>query len=150
MPFISIDVQVDQGAIQKKIDSLIDDTTMLQIHNLFAKMCDPYVPMDEGPLSQTTEITPEYVRYYQPYAHYQYTGLVYGPNIPIIKDGFIVGWFSPPGQPKYPTGAAIQYNTEKHPLATKEWDKAMMNDKRDEFCKQVRDILIRRSEELYG
>lgn len=146
---ININVSVNRKLF-KRAEALVDDITMLRVHNLFAKMCDPYVPMDEGVLAQTTEITPQYVRYTQPYAHYQYTGLVYGPNYPIVQDGVIVGWYSPPGQPKHPTGAAINYNTEKHPLATKEWDKVMMRDKRDEFCEQVRQLLVRRSHELYG
>lgn len=146
---ISIHVELSRN-MYKKVENLIDDVTMLRVHNLFAKMCDPYVPMDEGVLAQTTEITPEYVHYNQPYAHYQYTGIVYAPNIPIIKDGVIVGWFSPPNQPKTPTDRMLQYNTEKHPLATREWDKAMMNDKSEEFCQMVKDLLTRRWYELYG
>ena len=114
---------------------------MLQVHNRFAQMCDPYVPMQTGTLAQTTEITAKGVRYTQPYAHYQYTGLVYGPNIPIIENGMIVGWFSRPGQPKSPTGAYLHYSTEQHPLASSEWDKAMMKDKGEEFKQAVTDIL---------
>ena len=138
---MSIKVTVDDNAIVGKIDKLIDDETMLQVHNKFAQMCNDYVPMETGTLAQTTEITAEGVRYTQPYAHYQYTGLVYGPNIPIIEDGMIVGWFSRPKQPKSPTGESLQYSTEQHPLASAEWDKAMMRDKGDEFKKAVTDIL---------
>ena len=138
---MSVKVTIDDEAIVGKLDKLIDDTTMLQVHNEFARMCDPYVPMDTGTLAQTTEITPEGVRYTQPYAHYQYEGLVYGPNIPIIENGMIVGWFSPPGQKKNPTGEAIHYSTEQHPLASSQWDKAMMKDQGDEFKQQVTNIL---------
>lgn len=148
---VEIKVNVDTGAICAKVDRLIDDTTMLAIHNLLAKMCDPYVPMDEGYLSQSVQVLPAYVQYQGPYAHYMYIGEVYGPNIPIKDDaGNIIGWFSPPGQTKTPTGRPIQYSTEKHPLASKEWDKAMMRDKKDEFLQQVKDILERRANELYG
>lgn len=148
---VQTNVKVNLGRFTRRIYSLIhDESTMLEIHNLFAKMCDPYVPMDEGVLSQTLEITPEYVRYIQPYAHYQYTGDVYGPNIPIMEDGIIMGWFSPPGQKKHPTGGTLNYSTERHPLATKQWDKAMMRDRGDEFTKQVKEILVRRAKQLYG
>lgn len=148
---IRVDVKIDEKALKMKIDNLIDDKTMLEIHDKFAQMCNPYVPMYEGALSQTTQITPEYVRYTQPYAHYMYVGEIYSPNIPIKnKDGDIVGWFSPKGKKKTPTGRQMQYSKEKHNLASKEWDKAMMADKGEEFMQAVRDILVRRAKELYG
>ena len=75
-----------------------------------------------------------------PYAHYQFEGIVYGPNIPIIENGVIVGWFSPPN--KQPTGASIQYSTEKHPQATHHWHEAMMRDRRDEFTQDIKDIIV--------
>lgn len=145
---LKIKVEVNDDAISQKLKSLTDDDVMLQIHNLLAKMCDPYVPMDEGVLAQTIEIIPRHVRYNVPYAHYMYTGVVYGPNIPITDNGMITGWFSPPGQKKYNTGRPISYSPEKHPLATKEWDKAMMRDKKDEFIAQVTEILKRKAEKL--
>ena len=60
----------------------------------------------------------------------------------------IVGWFSNPGQPKTPTGEPITYSTEQHPLATSEWDKAMMRDKGDEFKQQVTDILKQKAKTI--
>lgn len=147
---IKCKVEVSEYDLNAVLEDLITDDVMLLIQNTFAKMCDPYVPMDEGVLAQSLEITPEYVKYTQPYAHYQYTGDVYGPNIPIYENGEIVGWFSPPGQKKHPTGGLLSYNTEKHPLATKEWDKAMMADKGEEFIEQVREILVWRAKQLYG
>lgn len=114
-------VEINEQALASKFSKLInDDTTMLEIHNLLAKMCDPYVPFLEGPLSQTIEVTPEYVRYTQPYAHYQYNG-----------DGF-------------------NFTRDYHPLASAHWDDAMMRDHREEFVAQVKQILLRRANELYG
>ena len=147
---ITTTVSISEDAIKHKLDSLLDDTVMKEIHALFAKTINPWVPMDEGPLSQTIEITPAYIRYIQPYSHYMYTGEVYGPNIPITKDGQIIGWFSPPGQKKNPTGRPIEYGKEKHPLATKEWDKVAMQSKLEEFEENVKNILVRRAKELYG
>lgn len=147
---VRVGVNINTKKLEQQFQSLVDDDCMYQIHNLFYKMNDPYVPMDEGVLAQNHEITKDYVAYRVPYAHYQYVGEVYGPNIPLIEDGIVVGWFSPPGQKKHPTGQEIQYNTEKHPLASKEWDKAMMRDKGDIFLKQVADILVQRCKELYG
>lgn len=145
-----VEIDIDEQALGHKLDSLLDDQTMLRVHNLLAKMCDPYVPFMEGTLSQTVEITPEWVRYIQPYSHYIYTGAVYGPNIPIMENGVIVGWFSPPGQKKHPTGASINYSTSVHPQATSEWDKVMMQEHGEEFTEQVKQLLLLRARELYG
>lgn len=117
---VNVSVKLNDQAIQDKMNKLCDETTMLEIHNLLAKMCDPYVPFLEGPLSQTTEITPKYVRYTQPYAHYQYYGV-----------GF-------------------NHTKDYHPLASAKWDEAMLRDKREEFLMQVKEILVRRAKELYG
>ena len=51
MALIEVNVDIMDKSIEDKLDSLVDDRTMLQIHDLLAKMCDPYVPFLEGPLS---------------------------------------------------------------------------------------------------
>ena len=160
---INIDVNIDTAKLAKEFEALKDDNVMYHIHNEFKRMCDPYVPMKEGVLSQTNgnngsvEVTKDNVRWFAKapgsdvsYAHYMYVGEVYGPNIPIIEDGIVVGWFSPFGQKKHPTGRDINYNKEMHPLASKEWDKAMMRDRGDEFLENIKGILMQRFKELYG
>jgi len=130
----SFNVKFNAQDIQKKVDNLVDENTMLQIHNLFAKMCDEYVPFFEGPLSQSAlaQVTPQYVKYGGssatsdirpqgvPYARYQYYGV-----------GF-------------------NHTKDYHPKATAMWDKAMMSEKGQLFCEQVKDILVRRAKQLYG
>lgn len=143
MARIELHAKINTNALQSRIqDAVIDSRTGTAVHNLLAKMCDPYVPFLEGPLSQTVEVYHDKIRYTQPYARYQYYGEVYGPNIPIVQDGMIVGWFSPPGQKKHPTGRAINYSKDKHPLSSSFWDKAMLKDKGDEFNEQVKAILV--------
>ena len=118
---------------------------MLEVHNAMARYVDPYVPMQSGVLFTSKTITPKYILYTQPYAHYQYTGIVYGPNIPIMENGNITGWFSPPGKgTKHPTGRPINYSKEHHPLATHHWEQAMMRDKGKEFTTEVENIIKRR------
>ena len=114
-------------------------TAMLQVQNALAKRMMPYVPMDTGTLSQATIITPEYVEYVMQYAHYMYTGVVYGPNFPIYENGVIVGYWSPPI--KKPTGAEINYSKDKHSRATHHWDKAMMSEQGDRFINDVANII---------
>lgn len=137
---IKTDIKVNPNAIRGKLEDLINDETMLEIHNLYAKMMEPYVPFSSDLANM--EVTPEYVKYDTPYAHYHYEGLVYGPNIPIIEDGIVVGWFSIPGKKKEPTGEQLKF---QKPKASAHWDKAMLADKKDEFVKQVEAILRRRA-----
>ena len=120
MSVVEVKVEIDSRAIKDKLDSLIDDTTMLKIHNLLAKMCDPYVPFLEGPLSQTVEVTAQSAKYIQPYARYQYYGEYFN------------------------------HTKDYHPQATALWDKVMMSEHREEFIAQVTAILRERAIELYG
>lgn len=117
---VTAEVHIDSEELNDKLTSLLTPEIMLELHNLFAKMCDPYVPFLEGPLSQTVEVKPEGNRYIQPYARYQY----YGTN--------------------------FKHTLDYHPLASARWDRAMMTDKGEEFLEQVKQILIRRAKELYG
>lgn len=56
------------------------------------------------------------------YARYQFEGEVYGPNIPRIKNETLIGWYSPKGKPKYPTGRNLVY---KSPYARSHWTEVM-------------------------
>lgn len=117
---VEYEVKIKDKNLVDKIDKLLDDNTNLQIHDLFAKILDPYVPMLEGPLSQTVEVHPAYIKYIQPYAHYQYHG------------------------------TNFNHTLDYHPLATAEWDKVAMQTEIERFENDVKQILIRRVKELYG
>lgn len=116
MASVEVKVDINDQHIKDMIDDLADDRTLFEIHNLLYKMCDPYVPFLEGPLSQTAEVSAEGVLYAVPYARYQYYG-----------DDF-------------------HHTTERHPLASARWDEAMMRDHGDEFKQQVTEILRRRAQ----
>ena len=120
MAVITIKGDFDEKSIQNKIEDLIDDTTMLEIHNLFAKLINPWVPFLEGPLSQNLEVTSEYVRYLQIYANYQYWGLEFN------------------------------HTKDFHPLASATWDKVALQTELEKFEEGVKAILERRAKELYG
>ena len=117
---VTANVYIDASGIDDKLTSLLTPEIMLELHNLFAKMCDPYVPFLEGPLSQTVEVRSDRNTYIQPYARYQYYG------------------------------TEFKHTLDYHPLASAKWDEAMMTDKGEEFLEQVKQILIRRAKELYG
>ena len=88
-----------------------------------------YVPMGEtGILANTAVCEPEqgHIEWVTPYAHYVYEGIVYGPNIPIIKGGAVVGFFSPPH--KSPTGRRMKISRARSPKAQSKWIPAAKRD----------------------
>lgn len=94
----------------------------------------PYTPRRSGYLALNaarlgTKIGSGLIIYNAPYARYQYYGEIYGPNIPIYKDGELMGWRSPPK--KSPTGREITYSKDKHPNAQKLWFEKMKSEKGD-------------------
>ena len=83
------------------------------------KLYSPYVPFESGTLRDSVTIAPNTITHNAPYAHYQYTGDVYGPNYPITQNGVRVGYYSPTNRPKHPTGKRLKY---KNPKAAAKWD----------------------------
>lgn len=120
---VTIQVEVSEQALLRYLNALCnDESTMIEIHNLLAKMCDPYVPYLNSPLSVSgmANVSADGVLYTVPYARYQYYGI-----------GF-------------------RHTLEVHPKATALWDKAMLAERGDEFREYVKRILIRRANELFG
>lgn len=115
------------GHVQKTVDAAV------------IRECFPYVPFAEGALTTSanlaTKIGSGEVVYDTPYARYLYYGEVYGPNIPIVENGEIVGWRSPPE--KHPTGRALQYNQDINPQAGSHWFDRAMADHKDEVLKEA-------------
>lgn len=105
----SVDIKIDT----KRIDNNIRTAQRLLNMQVVAD-CDPLIPFQQGALRNSVNypqgIYGGEIEYNTPYAHYQYMGEVYGPNIPIRDaEGNITGWFSPPK--KNPAGRPIQYHT---------------------------------------
>ena len=116
-----------------------DHRAAVAIASTVRRFCDPYVPMQQGILKNTATVGPSaegaYILYGMPYAHYQYTGIVYGPNV-LTKDG----WRSmAPKGGKRPTDRALTYN--QAPMRGKEWDKRMMADRKDDLLKAISVII---------
>ena len=112
------EIDIDEAALQARMNALCEDPeTRLEVHTLFAKMIDPWVPFLNGPLSQTINIQPEYVQYTQVYSHYQYYGIHF------------------------------KHTKDYHPLASAMWDDVAMVTIGDSFTQQVKDILVRRAKQ---
>lgn len=119
------------GAVQRYIDSEV------------IRQCEPYVPFDEGALARSaslaTRIGSGFVIYNTPHAHYQYYGVVYGPNIPMTIGGEQT-FRSPVGQVKHPTNRKLTYNKEKHPLAGLYWFERMKADHKGDILKGAKKV----------
>lgn len=119
------------GAVQKFIDAEV------------IRQNEPYVPFDEGVLtasaSTATDIGSGLVVYNTPYAHYQYYGVVYGPNIPMTIGGEQT-FRSPSGVKKVPTGQKLTYNKEVHHLAGSFWFQRMVADHKDDILEGAKKV----------
>ena len=120
------------GKVQQVIDKLIMDYDQ------------DYCPWDTGLLAASpysvTVVGSGEVIYPGPYAHYQYYGEVYGPNI-WNEDQHIKNapspYFSPPGQKKHPTGRELQYDTSTNALAGPYWFERMKADHVDDIVEEA-------------
>ena len=124
------------GRVQQAIDKAVID------------YCQPYTPWDSGTMSKSaygaTIIGSGVVRYPGPYAHYQYYGEVYGPNIPVFEDASEepTRFFSPPGQKKHPTGRKLTYQTTANALAGSFWFERMKANHKDDILKEAKNAAV--------
>nr|DAN90844.1 MAG TPA: Minor capsid protein [Caudoviricetes sp.] len=124
------------------------------------KLMKPYTPFKMGVLENSatihTVIGSGQITQVTPYARYLYYCKVYGPNFPIVRekdgtehivfghydgDGTIIGWRSPKGKKKHPTGRRLHYSKDKHPLAGKMWFERMKADRKGEILQAAAKIL---------
>lgn len=149
---ITADIEFDPKWLEHITKEMFDDKTMLEFHKEYARQLSPYVPYKEGFLDEHQKVvTPEYIDYQADYAHYLYNGIVYGPNIPIYENGVIVGWRSPKGKgSKHPTERLLQYDKERHKLATDHWDQVYLNEHKDELIAHLQVILDRIIKERFS
>lgn len=101
---LRVTANIPGTAVQNKLRAILGNPEVMTIaHRLLGEFCTPYVPMWSGQLRLSMKYDNESVRWETPYAQYQYEGIVYAPNNPIIVNGNIVGWYSRKGVSKYPT-----------------------------------------------
>lgn len=132
---VTSEVHIDVGKIVGAVDG---DAFWTFAATEWWRLITPYTPVDSGNLSQQVTIEPKTITYTAPYAHYQYVGEVYGPNIPIMQGGVVVGFFSPKGQPKHPTGSKLNYHS---PLASARWDKAAEPTQKSALIARVQEFI---------
>lgn len=123
-----------QGPAQKLLDKLVVDWNQ------------KYVPFETGTLARSPYAVSAFgsgqIIYPGPYAHYQYYGEVYGPNIPIIDSNTgLLHFVSPKGKKKHPTGKQLKYSTEMNALAGSHWFDRMKADHLKDIVKEVEDFV---------
>ena len=124
----------------------VDGTLSLKWNKEFANNLNKHIARAQREVD--TVIGSGEIKQVTPYARYLYYGKVYGPNFPIVRekdgtehivfgrysgDGIIIGWRSPKGKKKHPTGRDIQYSKDKHPLAGKMWFERMKADRKGDI-----------------
>lgn len=120
------------GLVQQVIDKTVIDYSL------------QYAPWESGSLAKSaygaTQIGSGRVIYPGPYAHYQYYGEVYGPNIPVFEDdsGVPTRYFSRPGEKKHPTGRSLQYATDVNALAGPFWVERMKADRINDIVQEAK------------
>lgn len=132
---MSIEIKWNRSP-QQILDRILDDDAMTYAHTRLHAYCSDYVPMDSGALDQTVDITPEYVHYKSPYAHFQWEGLVF-----VDERG---STYALPNHSKHPTNTTLHHSTDHHPLATSHWEVAAMAAHKGDLCRDIEAYLRRR------
>lgn len=101
------------------LNRILDDDVGRYTAETWGKIFEKYVPMDSGTLSQDYITEPWKITYKQVYSHYQWKGV------------------SKSGHP-------LNYNKEKHPLATKEWEKVAERNKKSEVARAITEYIRRK------
>lgn len=109
---VSVKVDVDTKKILDRRGLGGDFRAQKFLASEVARFSDPYIPMQQGTLKNTYQIssTGDSLTYTAPYAHYQYYGQVMGGRAP-----------------KHYTGDKLTYNGA--PMRGAQWEKRMLADK---------------------
>lgn len=74
---LEVTVKLNAKEIEHKLESLLDDNTMLKIQQAFAEIIDPWTPFRSGALSKDITVTKDGVTYNVPYSAEKYYGEAY-------------------------------------------------------------------------
>lgn len=143
---MKITVDVGTNIDVKKLISPVRNSTFWKFAaSEWHRQYKDYVPMRNGVLYNQvvyeSDTKSAKITHTAPYAHYQYEGIVYGPNIPIVNGDAVEGYYSPPNRPKRPTVRMLKYSRELHPKASRKWDKAAEPTQKPKLIKALDDYL---------
>lgn len=121
---------------KKTFKRIFSDDVRKYAHTQLHAYCSPYVPMDSGALDQTVDITPNYVHYKSPYAHFQWDGKVF-----VDERG---STYAKRNTSKHATDRHLKYSPDKHPLATSHWEQAAMKAKGGQLAEDIEQYIKRK------
>lgn len=121
---------------QKTTKRIFSEDVRKYAHTRMHAYCSPYVPMDSGALDQNVDITPDFVHYKSPYAHFQWEGKVF------VDDRGST--YAKRSTSKHSTNRNLRYATDKHPLATSHWERAMAAAKGDQLAEDIEAYIKRK------
>jgi hypothetical protein len=126
---MKIKVDINTAQIMKKRGLGGDHRAQKYLASEVKRLCDPYVPMQQGTLKNTAVVASDgsSVTYVQPYAHYQYYGEAMAGRAP-----------------KQYTGKPLDYHGA--PMRGPNWDKRMMADKSGELVNNLKNYIGRLGE----
>lgn len=131
---VKITSKINAGAAANRV---LSNKVKLAVANNAYKLMNDYVPMDSGALSKQVSITPEYIHYKSPYAHFDYVGmLMVSPSGSAWAKHNEAKHYAVPGKD-------LNFSKEKHPLATANWDKAMITGRGRQFFDEAEEIVKR-------
>lgn len=109
-----------------------DGFTTKYLRDTVDRFCDPYIPMSSGILKNTKTYPNNHsIKYTSPYAHYMYKGVLM-----VSPTG---SSYAKKGEKKHYTGASLKY--QGAPKRGANWDKRMMNDKRDSVVRDLQKFI---------
>lgn len=115
---IKIESQIDVAHLMRKVQA---PAFWKYSANEWWKLLTPYTPMETGTMSETVKVKGEMsegsIEYISPNAHYLYRG-------ELMVDPATGSSYARAGAKKVYTGVPLTISKERHPLASKEWDKA--------------------------
>lgn len=138
-----IDIRFDVGKTVGRLGLEAGGAAQTALDTIIVKDCAKYCPKDTGMLAESaiSSIGTGMIEYAVPYAHYLYYGETYGPNIPIVIEGELQGFFSPFGITKQKTGEMLTYSTKKNALAGPFWFERAKTDRKDAWISEVKRVV---------
>lgn len=130
---ISVEVDIDTQKCLNKVDN--DGFWTFAAYEWW-RLITPYVPMETGTLSESVEIRPKEIEYIAPYAHYLYRG-------ELMVDPVTGSSYAEKDSKKIYTGKELDLTHNKHPLSSKEWDKAAEPSQKPKLIQSMQGYLHR-------
>lgn len=146
---MGVDFHWNKG-ISQICSGIVDKDTQLFMANEAKKLMEPYVPSMNQNLTRNVRVYAEngkgIVHYMSVYANYQREGNVMVDPITgnaCFSDSEGHKW-SRKGAKKVKTNKKLVYTKFRHPLATSQWDKAMMTARGDDLAASIQRYIGKR------